>query len=101
MSPEEMEELNKLWAAVTQTAAKACDKASSPYVAPEDRGIHTDPVLKMCDELLAGGWRSVELHNRGLQWVSPHDGLKYPGPGYAHSLMLKERGTNGQRNEKI
>lgn len=74
---------------LSREAAQAADKASAPYVAETDRGIHKDPIDRMCDELIAAGWKSLSAHGRSPVWESP-DGLKFPGPGYAHSLMVKQ-----------
>lgn len=90
MTAEEMEVLNKHWSAITQQATQAADKASSPYVAPEDKGIHLTIEDKQEDELQAAGWKPVALHPHSPVWITPN-GEKVPGPGYAHSVMLKQK----------
>jgi hypothetical protein len=70
--------------------ADEAHKASHPTVKPEDRGIHKDPIERMCDELLAAGFRSATLHPRSPVWYGP-GGLKYPLAA-AYELMLKQRG---------
>ncbi len=73
--------------AVTKLAAKAADKASSQHVAPTDRGIHRTQEDIWEEELIAAGWKPVALHPHSPVWISPHDGLKYPGLGACWRLM--------------
>jgi hypothetical protein len=69
-------------------AAQAHAKPNT--IAETDRGIHKDPIDRMCDELIAAGWRSAALHPRSPIWISPHDGLRYPLGG-AYSLMKEKQ----------
>lgn len=41
-------------------------------------------------ELKEAGWTPVAAHPNSPIWYAP-DGKLYAGPGYAHSVMLKER----------
>lgn len=53
-----------------------------------DLGIHRTPTYLQEEELKAAGWKPVAAHPCSPVWVSPGDGLLYPGPGFAHSMML-------------
>jgi hypothetical protein len=71
-------------------AAREAAKHSTPIkkqpLAPEDRGIHKTPTDLQEAELKAAGWVPTSVHPRSPGWRSP-DGVMYPGPGYAHSVM--------------
>ena len=94
MTPDEIDALD----AITQRAAIAAEKASHPILSDPDKGIHKEPIDRQCDELLKAGWKPVALHPRSPVWITP-TGVKVPGPGYAHSLMLK--GKHEQHKEIV
>ena len=43
------------------------------------------------EELIAAGWRPSTAHPCSPTWLSP-DGVLMPGPGFAHMVMLQQKG---------
>jgi hypothetical protein len=72
---------------VTAQAARHCAKASAPYVAPEDKGIHRTQEDIWEQELIAEKWKPLALHPHSAIWRSPIDGLLHGGLGACWLLM--------------
>ena len=45
-------------------------------------------------ELKEAGWKPLAAHPNSPTWRSP-DGQLYPGPGFAHSVMLEQKKLKG------
>ena len=76
-----------------RVAREAIAKQRNPVVAPEDMGIHLDPIERMCKEIVEGGFRAVEAHTRPFLFTHPQDGHKQLYPRGLAFEMVREGKT--------
>jgi hypothetical protein len=59
-----------------RAAREEIAKRRNPVFEDTDRGVHLDPIERMCKEIVEGGFRPVEAHTRPFLFTHPKDGHK-------------------------